>query len=295
MKYLLALFFCISLSAAQPMWIWKQGKIKTEKAEFQKTLKLKKKPNSANMQITCDNSFTLIINGKKVAESKVWQNSKSVDLTKHLNKGDNHFLIKADNEGNLGGLIFHLTINKSVYVSDKSWQARSPEGKWQTANEVAKYGQKPWGNVFANMSSKGNSPSSIIPVKVPEGFKVEKLYDVDKITQGSWVGLCSDDKGRIIACDQYGGIFRITLTDAEPEVEKLNVKVSHAHGLLHAFGSLYVINNEKDPKGLYRLTDTNGDDQYDKEEFLIQFKTRGEHGIHSAVLGPEKIYLSRWW
>ena len=36
MKYLLALFFCISLTAAEPMWIWKQGKIKTEKAEFQK-------------------------------------------------------------------------------------------------------------------------------------------------------------------------------------------------------------------------------------------------------------------
>ncbi len=125
------------------------------------------------------------------------------------------------------------------------------------------------------------------------GFKAEKIYNVDKRTQGSWVGLTSDDKGRLIACDQHGGIYRITVSAKVPHVEKLNVRTSHAHGVLYAFGSLYVITNEKLPKGLYRLTDTNGDDTYDKEELLMRFKAGGEHGIHSAILSPDgnHIYL----
>jgi len=65
MKYLLALLFCTTVFAAEPMWIWKQGKITTEKAEFQKTINLVNKPKKASMVITCDNGFTLFLNDKK--------------------------------------------------------------------------------------------------------------------------------------------------------------------------------------------------------------------------------------
>ncbi|MDE0840436.1 MAG: heme-binding protein, partial [Kiritimatiellae bacterium] len=94
-----------------------------------------------------------------------------------------------------------------------------------------------------------------------------------------------------IATDQYGGIYRVTLTP-DVSVEKLNVKVTGGHGALYAFNSLYIMVGEG-TRGLYRLTDTNGDDQYDKEEFLISYKAGGEHGTHSAVLSPDKksIYL----
>src|SRR3954453_6579340 len=68
------------------------------------------------------------------------------------------------------------------------------------------------------------------------GFKVERLYSVPKAEQGSWVALTVDDKGRLIAGDQYGGMFRITLpptntTDA-PKVEPLKTGLTGAHGLL---------------------------------------------------------------
>ncbi|MDD7986266.1 DUF1080 domain-containing protein [Lentisphaera marina] len=294
MKYILLILFCSVLSAAEPMWIWKQGKIQTEKAEFQRIINLANKPKKASIVITCDNGFILYLNDKKLASSKTWQQAQTVNLTQHLKKGKNKFFIQADNEGNMAGLVFSLEIDGKQYSSDKNWQARAPKGQWLAANEVAKYGKGPWGKVLDKEKPKAvTSTPNIISVTTLPGFKAEKIYDVDAKTQGSWVGLCSDDKGRLIACDQYGGIFRITLSSGKAQVEKLNVKVSHAHGVLYAFGSLYVINNEKDPKGLYRLTDTNGDDQYDKEEFLIQFKTRGEHGIHSAVLSPDKksIYL----
>jgi putative heme-binding domain-containing protein len=294
------LFFVSVFTAAEPMWIWKQGKITTEKAEFRRIISLTHTPKQASIMITCDNSFTLILNGKELAKSKNWQAPVKMDLVKKLQKGKNIFEVMVENEGPMAGLILDLMIDGKAYFSDKSWQARAPKGQWEAAIELKKYGSKPWGKVF-NKSVAIEQSSKAAVVKSPEylplttlpGFKAEKIYDVDKATQGSWVGLTSDNKDRLIASDQYGGIYRLTLGAKEPKVEKLNVQVSRAHGLLYAFDSLYVISSQSKMKGLYRLTDTNGDDQFDKEEYVIPFRASGEHGIHSVVLSPDKksLYL----
>src|SRR4029078_1084870 len=47
-------------------------------------------------------------------------------------------------------------------------------------------------------------------LKVAKDFKVELLYSVPKETQGSWVNLCHDPKGRIIVSDNYGPLYRVT-------------------------------------------------------------------------------------
>jgi glucose/arabinose dehydrogenase len=45
--------------------------------------------------------------------------------------------------------------------------------------------------------------------------------------------------------------------------------------------------------GLYRVTDSDGDDRLDKVEKLRGMTTRGDHGIHAVLLAPDKksIYL----
>ena len=129
-------------------------------------------------------------------------------------------------------------------------------------------------------------------IKSLPGFQVKKIYSVPK-ESGSWVALTSDDQGRLIACAQYNeGIFRITPNTPNPKIEKLkiNLNIGGARGILYAFDSLYVFYTRK---GLYRLTDTTGDDQFDKTEFLIPFNGVPEHGVHSVVLSPDKksLYL----
>ena len=47
-------------------------------------------------------------------------------------------------------------------------------------------------------------------IKAPKGFKVELLYTVPRESQGSWVNLAVDPKGRLIASDQYGKLYRVT-------------------------------------------------------------------------------------
>ena len=55
-----------------------------------------------------------------------------------------------------------------------------------------------------------NKATPVSRLKVPDGFKVELVYSVPGGEQGSWVNLCTDAKGRIIASDQYGGLYRFS-------------------------------------------------------------------------------------
>ena len=151
---------------------------------------------------------------------------------------------------------------------------------------------------FAQFDTKATPIDSI---SVKEGFEVELLFTVPKERLGSWVNLCLDDKNRIIASDQFGGLYRFPAptkgkTLKESDIEKVPAKIRAANGLLWAFNSLYVAVNDYEKKmesGVYRLTDSNGDDQLDKVEKLRGMQARGDHGVHALILSPDKksIYL----
>ena len=124
--------------------------------------------------------------------------------------------------------------------------------------------------------------------KTIDGFEVELVYEVPSKTQGSWVSLTVDPKGRLITCDQYGGLFRMDVSGDQPRVEKLTIDIKGAQGLLCAFGALYAnVNLDNKHSGLWRLTDTNGDDQYDKREHLVPLNAGGEHGPHALILSHD--------
>ncbi len=146
-----------------------------------------------------------------------------------------------------------------------------------------------------------NKATPIERIKVAKDFKVELLYSVPGGDQGSWVNLCLDNKGRILASDQYGGLFRFAAPPAgqalDPaNVEKMPVEMRAVNGMLWAFDALYVGVNDyekKIPSGLYRLTDTNQDDLLDKVELLREMDSGGDHGVHAVVLTPDQksLYL----
>lgn len=146
-----------------------------------------------------------------------------------------------------------------------------------------------------------NKATPLSRIKAAKDFKVEILYSVPGGDQGSWVNLCADDKGRIYASDQYGSLYRFTPPDAgktlkPQDVEKLSVDIRAVNGMAFAFGALYVGVNDyegKIPGGLYRITDSNGDDQLDKVELLRGFESKGDHGVHAVMPTPDgkALYL----
>ena len=137
---------------------------------------------------------------------------------------------------------------------------------------------------------------------LPEGFRYEVLYHPMAADSSSWVSLALDDQGRLIASDQYGALYRVVPPPigGDPKttmVEELDIDVGRAQGMLWAFGGLYVVvNNSEDAEegrrsGLYRVTDSDGDDHLDTVDSLMWFDGWGEHGPHGIVLGPDKASL----
>lgn len=130
-------------------------------------------------------------------------------------------------------------------------------------------------------------------LKVAKGFKVELLHTVPREEQGSWVNLCVDPKGRLITSDQYGKLYRITPpaiggNPGATKIEPISADIGDAQGLLWAFDALYVmVNSGKRKAGLYRVTDSNGDDQLDKVELLRELNGGGEHGPHAILPHPD--------
>ena len=166
-------------------------------------------------------------------------------------------------------------------------------------------------------AKKGSTDDpKVSKLKVLPGFNVQHLYSPSEHNQGSWVAMAFDDKGRLITSDQYGALYRMNIEPgagsvsnverliigkvdpSAPDSVRNKTRMGYAHGLLYAFNSLYVmVNNESDDfdqkSGLYRLQDTDGDDQFDDVRLLKRMVGSGEHGPHSIILSPDKqsIYV----
>lgn len=144
------------------------------------------------------------------------------------------------------------------------------------------------------------SATPVDSIRLLPDFQAELLYSVPTREQGSWVCLTVDDQGRLITSDQYGKLYRITPSSigdeaSETAIEIINADIGMAQGLLYAFDSLYVVvnGNAGEGSGLYRLQDTNNDDQFDRIRRLRKFEGGGEHGPHAVILSPdgESLYI----
>jgi putative heme-binding domain-containing protein len=133
------------------------------------------------------------------------------------------------------------------------------------------------------------------------GFRVELVYEPSLTSEGSWVSLTVDDRGRLIASDQYGLLYRVTPSpiggeSTETRCEPIRVGVGAAQGMAFVNNSLYVVVNVQSQalnSGLYRVTDTDGDDKFDNVEELMSLRGSGEHGPHAVVASPDgkSLYL----
>ncbi|MSU63660.1 MAG: c-type cytochrome [Pedosphaera sp.] len=128
------------------------------------------------------------------------------------------------------------------------------------------------------------------------GFKVELILSGGP-GDGSWVNMCTDNKGRLIISPQYakpnpdGGLLRVTLgADGKPAKSDWIAKPLYdAQGMVFAYNALWVVVNKYNSSfesGLYRITDK-GNDRYENIELIKKIPGGGEHGPHAIELGPD--------
>ena len=64
----------------------------------------------------------------------------------------------------------------------------------------------------------------VAKLKLPAGFNADHLYGPSENEEGSWVAMTFDDKGRLIASDQYGALYRMTVPPVGDTVTKIKIE-----------------------------------------------------------------------
>jgi len=300
----------------QPQWIWSSsGSRDGERMWARRAVALEGELAKATLLGSCDNACRVALNGEVVAESEDWAVPFRVDVTRRLRPGENVIEAACRNEGSVAGLWLELDLvfadgRRASVASDAGWSVAAsepaawpgaPAGEgtsWSSATVLGALGCPPWGVPTRWSDGRGGEGAlAAEELELAEGFAAELLYSVPKAAQGSWVCLAFDPAGCLLASDQYGALYRATVPPLDPSggelaVERLELDLGRAQGLLCAFGSLYVVVAEGQGTGLYRAREV-GDGSYGAPELLFALDGSGEHGPHAIVAGPDgrSLYL----
>ncbi len=324
LRFLLFLTFLVPLGFPQtPQWIWFKKTDGADKRYFRKAFVLEGSASEAKLVGTADDGLEVFLNGKRVLWADSWQNGFSVDVHAQLRPGTNVLAIAAWNgDESPAGAVAQLSMTtgkgKESIVTDASWKGSDREAKdwnqlgfddraWTSAQVLGKLGMQPWGNVFASQVAGSAKPGSVAPAPTKAAPAANELYhlpnfDVQLVmtgdpSEGSWVNLCVDPKGRLILSPQYaktnpdGGLLRVTLGKNGEVVRKefIAKPLYDAQGMCFAKGALWVVVNRYSTtfeSGLYRITD-DGSDTWSKIQLVKALPGGGEHGPHAVELGPD--------
>ena len=316
---LLAAAYLAALLASSPLraetfWIWgAKNNIAKQEVWFRSSFELKEVPAKALLQAVADNHCEVWLNGKQLGGSDDWAQPFAAEVGADLKAGVNTIAVLGRNDGGIAAMAFRLSVGKKVLAESgdnwktslanpgKGWDAAGfDDAKWTAAAVVKKMGEAPWGNPFSGNKpvAKGGKRAPATAVAPADelilrpGFKAELLHLVPKPEQGTWVSLAVSPEGDLVAGDQGGVLWRVSLKDpAKPVVTKIDTKFFGCHGLLFAHGALYACASEKGKGDIWRLRDTKGDGSYDEQTLIRPLKGSGEHGPHQLVLDRDGSIL----
>lgn len=117
-------------------WIWGDSAANgmappaNESISLRKTFTLESTTANAAILVTCDNGFTLFVNGQRVEQGSEWHQPQAVGIQQLLKQGENSLLVIATNGGsapNAAGLFLEARIRMEdgtirILASDPSWQ-----------------------------------------------------------------------------------------------------------------------------------------------------------------------------
>ena len=143
-------------------WIWASDP-QTPKVSLRSSVELKNKPEFVSLVATCDNAFSLRVNGKFLTSSREWTRPVYHEVSDYFKAGKNLIEVDAEMFGGSSGFIAQLTFGKgkkpTILKTDQSWEVQKGK-QWIPAKLVHKYGAGPWKRVFdrAVPSKPGKNP-----------------------------------------------------------------------------------------------------------------------------------------
>ncbi len=196
-------------------WVWCQGAGEAAGTwYFQKGFAFPagQKPKKAHVLITCDNLWTLYVNGEKAGQNDPgpdsWKRPQSVDVTKHLVIEKNAIAIEGTNtvpgpSGLLVKLVVTFEDGKTFeLVSDKTWiSTDKPEKSWKDNGFVGgthwtpvtvlgAYGIAPWNKVaFGKAGPVRPVAAPLAPIVIDEEEFKKPVYQDGVVFVGGAVGL----------------------------------------------------------------------------------------------------------
>lgn len=302
-----------------PSWLWDESAQGDEEVFFRREFDVAEAvPKKARLAVTCDNHCRVYVNGDRVLSDDSWESPGVVDIASSLKLGKNVVAVHGWNEGGPAGMALRVSWRQGdrpmEVVTDASWRCSDddPDGwdapgfddsSWPLAKVYAALGDRSavWSGTHG-AGALGNQVDAFAPQVAIVDWQVRtedlqqeapiRLLEVPR-ELGSWVSLTADPQGRLYSSSQGGGLFRITPAKElgqTSSIERVPVELGGAHGLLWFRDSLYaVVNGRQD--GLYRLTDSDGDDMLDRVELLRALDGSGEHGPHSIKVAPDGEHL----
>ena len=290
-------------AAKEAQWIWSPAYEKelapAGTCYFRKTFTLTAAEHGT-VQISCDDSYELFVNGRHVGSGQNWKVLDVYDVTKYLVQGLNTVAVKAANtEQGSAGLLARVVVKQPGgthidYSSDSTWKtalkefpqwqkSRCDDTQWLAARSFGAMGSTlPWGN-------------EVVVAGADARFKVMPEFHVEWVIApketGSLICMTFDEAGAIIASRENGPLIRISDEDKDGLIETVTPycdEIKNCQGLLVLDGNTYAVGQGPSGSALYKLTDGNHDGKIDRVDALVKFAGEmSEHGPHALTLGPD--------
>jgi len=297
-----------------PQWIWTDGeRLKGAdkspsspviEASFYKQFVIEDPVESAKIRVAADFcEVTINVNGRSLDRGEPFGANVEIDLSSILSVGTNDIKLLVRSVAGPSAVAALLSVDfknrETLQVAtDETWSPGELRKKTKRfgaidprrwgLNElppisaIAEYNQ--WKDALAE---EGAGAIQERLSALPDGFEIERLRTA-RVDEGSWVNLVFDPKGRLIIGKESKGLLRMTLPVSgagEIGVEVINDSLEECRGLVFRDGDLFA--NANRSKAMYRLRDSNDDDQFDEVKLLQETEGSTGHGRNDLALGPD--------
>ena len=164
----------------EAQWIWFEDDKGVPAMDFHREFDLEAEPEAAICEITADNGYELVVNGRSVGSDVDWKSVEVFDLTPYLAKGRNTVLVHVRNTDGPAGLIFQAVImdaegRGTTIATDGDWKVTHVDG---TEARILAFGKN------STVSGSSWAPTPFIRIIPPRALPVKPVDATRDIRAG---------------------------------------------------------------------------------------------------------------